>query len=1048
MLIWRSLLNAPPLDEILRDWLQILSQHSLNPLPESLDKRLRLLLEYMQQHRCLLVLDNVESILQPSQTNQPRAGEARAGYEGYALLFERLAVSDHRSCLLLTSREQPYALTRIGRETRTMRQLPLTGLDLQAGAAILQGSGLPASTQDADLLVKSYSGNPLALQIVANTIADFFGGDVTAFQREEGFVFDGIRAVLDQQFERLSELEREILVWLAVEREAVTVQTLREDFVQPVITSALLNALNALQARALLEKVGDGLTLQNVVIEYLTERLVSTVCAEIAGAVTHDQPLASPMLTPHTSAWLHRFVLSKAQAKEYVWQSQERLIVRPIFERLQKNIGQPNMVMKLQQILAIMREQAATEPATHKRGYAGGNILNLLLHAGVNLNGYDFSHLAVWQASLRQGSFSHVNLAYADLTGSTYIKPYNTIWSVAYSPDNRWLAGGSMEGPIFIWQVDDGQAAAVYHGHGSVVYSLAFSPDNTLLASGSQDQTIRLWDVRTGQIRFILHGQVGFVNSVAFSPDGTLLASGSDAHTVQLWRVETGELIATLIGHTERVNCVVFGADGKTLASCGDDQTIRIWEVAKGALLQTLHAQYRLHRIAYDSNAGLIVSSGLSPTLQFWQLATGECQETAPLCQTYTNLVSSDRVLVAMGQNRTWVASGSSGQNLRIWDAETRTPLRVLHGYGDSVLGLACSPDGQRLVAACENCTVCQWDVQTGALLQVFNGFGGRVDGLGFTASDELMVFSVQQGHVSLWQARGGAAGPSLSGRNDVNRPLALCPDRPLLICGDVNGIVSIWDWQAGRLAWQFEGHTKRISAFAAAHGGQLFATSNREDGVRIWDAQTRRLHQSLPLEDTNVCSLALSPDQTLLAVGSDSQTLLWETTQGQLLYTFTPDTDAPIGHNVAFSKDSRSLACGTGDRIIYIWDVATKQTRHIFQEHGGALFALAFSPDGTLLAAGCGDCYVYVWDVEQGQLRHRLGGHAGWVTQITFVGDGNTLATGSYDGTVKLWAVDTGACLETFQPNGPYADMNITGVTGISEAQKTALKVLGAIEG
>ena len=63
-------------------------------------------------------------------------------------------------------------------------------------------------------------------------------------------------------------------------------------------------------------------------------------------------------------------------------------------------------------------------------------------------------------------------------------------------------------------------------------------------------------------------------------------------------------------------------------------------------------------------------------------------------------------------------------------------------------------------------------------------------------------------------------------------------------------------------------------------------------------------------------------------------------------------------------------------------------------------------------------------------------------------MGDGNTLATGSYDGTVKLWAVDTGACLETFQPNGPYADMNITGVTGISEAQKTALKVLGAIEG
>ena len=163
-----------------------------------------------------------------------------------------------------------------------VRSLRLSGLDLQAGQAILQGSGLRASAQEAALLVKSYSGNPLALQIVGNTIADFFGGDVAAFQQDEGFIFDGIRAVLDQQFARLSDLERDILVWLAIEREAITVQTLRGNLVQAVTTPELLSALNALQARSLLEKVGDGLTLQNVVIEYLTERLIEGVCAEIS----------------------------------------------------------------------------------------------------------------------------------------------------------------------------------------------------------------------------------------------------------------------------------------------------------------------------------------------------------------------------------------------------------------------------------------------------------------------------------------------------------------------------------------------------------------------------------------------------------------------------------------------------------------------------------------------------------------------------------------------------------------------------------------------
>jgi len=734
-----------------------------------------------------------------------------------------------------------------------MRQLPLTGLDLQAGAAILRGSGLPVSTQDTAMLVRNYSGNPLALQIVANTIVDFFGRDVAAFQREQGIVFDGIRAVLDQQFDRLSELEREILIWLAIEREAVTVQALRANFVQPVATSALLNALNALQSRTLLEKTSAGLTLQNVVIEYLTERLVNTMCDEIAGTGTDDQQRFAgvPAVASNPTAWLNRFALSKAQSKDYIWQTQERLIVRPVFERLQKSIGQNNLMTKLQHILATMREQVITESIPVRRGYAGGNLLNLLLQSGVDLSGYDFSNLAVWQVYLRPGALNRVNLAHADLSGSVYIRPYNTIWSVTYSHDSRWLVGGSMEGTIFIWDATDGQDVAVLYGHSSVVYSLAFSPDNTLLASGSQDRMIRLWDVRTGQSRFVLDGRSGFVNSVVFSPDGTLLASGSDAHVVQLWRVATGELVATLRGHTERVNCIAFGADGKTVASCGDDQTIRIWDVSTGALLQTLRAKIRLHRIVYYGDTNHIISSGLSSTLQFWELSTGECHETAPLYEDSEHLaVSANRMFLAMSRNQSWVASGSNGQNLRIWDTQTRTTLRMLHGRGDIAMELTCSPDGQRVAAACADNMLYQWEMQTGALLQVFTGIGGRVDGLGYIIPGELMVFGIQQGQVRRWRAQGGTPRPSLKGPIGLTRPLAVCPDQPLLICCDVNGRMSIWDWQAGFVKWQFEGQAKQISAVTAAYGGRFFAIGSREGGVRIWDSQTGQLRPRLSTQD------------------------------------------------------------------------------------------------------------------------------------------------------------------------------------------------------
>ena len=615
VVIWRSLLNAPPLGELLHNWLQTLSRQSLTAPkglpPDSLDDQLRLLLTYLQRERCLLVLDNVESIFAtdpsfPAGTAQPqsRAGVTRPGYEAYDHLFQRLATSEHQSCLLLTSREQPYALARVapgrGPQSQTpngrTRLLPLLGLDQQAGHLLLESAGLQTTRAEAAQLIASYSGNPLALQIVAGAIVDFFGSDVAAFQQEAGAIFDGLRLVLDQQFVRLSPLEREILVWLAIEREPVTVPMLRSNFVQPVATASLIEALQALQNRSLLEKRDAGFTLQNVIIEYTTDYLVEQVCQEITdGKVTRWQgdkviessihPLTLSPPHPVTLSFLNRFALLKAQAKEYVRQSQVRLIVQPLAERLVNQLGKAQVIAAIPPLLNAVR--AAGAPT----GYSGGNLLNLLVHLGENLTGYDFSRLSVWQADLRGARFAGLDLSQADLTNSAFTFAFD-LRAVKLCADRELWVAGSVAGDLCLWQASGGQLHAALRLPSPGAFPLAFSPAAAgrprFLAGGGLDHTVWLLSIETGCYLYTLHGHHDKVWSLAFSADERLLASGSLDHTISLWDVASGQRLHTLQGHSGGLRAVVFSPDGALLASSSSDETIRVWDTHTGQLIHVL----------------------------------------------------------------------------------------------------------------------------------------------------------------------------------------------------------------------------------------------------------------------------------------------------------------------------------------------------------------------------------------------------------------------------------------------------------------------------
>jgi WD40 repeat protein len=166
----------------------------------------------LRRYRCLVVLDNVESILQKGQV----AGQYQEGYEEYGQLLQLIGEGKHQSCLLLTSREKPKEVASLEGNTLPVRALQLLGMGQPAGQEILKEKGLLGSSDAWGTLIQLYSGNPLALKLVSETIREVFEGNVTSFLQKEELVFGGIYELLDQQFHCLSELEWDVSTGLCL----------------------------------------------------------------------------------------------------------------------------------------------------------------------------------------------------------------------------------------------------------------------------------------------------------------------------------------------------------------------------------------------------------------------------------------------------------------------------------------------------------------------------------------------------------------------------------------------------------------------------------------------------------------------------------------------------------------------------------------------------------------------------------------------------------------------------------------------------------------
>ncbi|WP_238549391.1 WD40 domain-containing protein [Acaryochloris marina] len=1028
VVIWRSLKNLPPLTELMADLLLGVSHQQLTEIPNTPSELISLFVNYLQQQPCLIVLDNAESLLQTGE----QFGTYQPGYEDYGKFLRQIGEAVHQSCLLLTTRELPEEIAILAGELLPIRVLKLAGLGTASAHQLLEAKGLMGTPEGTTALINFYRGNPLALKIVATSIQDIFAGNIAEFLDQGNIAFKGIQRLLHQQFQRLSDLEVKVMNWLAIHREPMTPKQLLDDLTESFSPGLLYQTLEALSRRSLIEQgipiqheteaPSLGFTLQPMVMEYIIDQLVAEFSQDIVN---------------HQFSSLNQYALVQVIAHEYVRETQIRLMVEPILQRLEKTFkDSTRLVQHLKQFLAQMQTSSLT---IH---YAAGNVLNLLRRCEADISDLNLSQLTIQQADLRSLKLHRVNFAQADLKTTLFSETLGSIFDLAFSPEGDVLAIATNE-EVKLYHYPQLREFASLVGHRILVWSLAFSEDGLLLASSGIDHTIKIWNVSTGLCLHTLEGHQAGVFSVAFEPQGSK------------------------------------GSEDYILASASHDGSVKLWNVSQQICLQTLQVENKLPRkVSFDSIGEKFVVGYVDGSIRVSNSALSE------ECWLPSDIGSPESPLSFNPSNQT-LAMGYGNGLIKLWNVSLQQCENVLEGHTSPILSLEYCANGQILASGSADNTVRLWDAQTGQCLKCLLGHFSRVSAIAWHPSTRSLVSGSEDSTVKVWNKQSGQLMKHIYGHNDCVWTIAFSPNQPIIAVGSNDRGLRIWDTQTGQCLHDLAGHTGRVKTVAYSADGQLLVSVTYGYEIKVWDPEEGRCLQTLQTSGKWCWDTALSHDgRTLAMSGGDNEIQLKNLGTGQQLAPLVGHQDYSLG--IAFSPDSQRIASTSWDQTVKLWDLSTGeclqtipdddwawtlayhpfeplvvtgcnggtvklwditngQCLNVLKGHQGLVMTVCFSPDGQTIVSGSADRTIKLWDRHTGQCLQTLVGHADGIFTVAFSSFNQTLASGSVDESVRIWDFKSGECLQTLRFPRLYEDMNIREARGLTSTQINRLKKLGA---
>ncbi len=545
-------------------------------------------------------------------------------------------------------------------------------------------------------------------------------------------------------------------------------------------------------------------------------------------------------------------------------------------------------------------------------------------------------------------------------------KHHGAVCSMMFSPtDSHRLVSAGRDGTINVINTETGTVRNSWHQQGAEALSVAFSPSGTSLAGSFSDGIIKIYDVLSDQICRILKGHTGETRAVSWSPCGNYLASGGEDMTVRIWDVITGcDVVEPLTGHNFWVTCVSWSPKGTHMASGSADRIVMVWHT------------------------------------ETWKLALGPLvSHEAPV---HSLLWSPD------GSR---VASQSSDGNVCIWGVSERRSSTEKSGKW-----------GERKVNFYEICHICRASVMEPSIIQMqlstekciceqcFKTYEkNRMYLLRETVctSTQSILWSADSQDVKIWSA------PPLSS-----------------VCTSTQSILWSADSQDVKI-WSAPPLSSPIECMAVSADRKYFASGCVDGTVHLWEASSLSQSQSqtmlakdfLAKHDKTILCLALSPNLKYAATGSaDKTVVVWDLNSGTAL--IGPLQNLSWVRQVAWSPDSKFLACGCDPFQVKIWDVSTSLQigrqcllGHNFSEitmrerKVCSVCCLRYSENHSFLT--CYPCCLIICGNKCSEsflrLKHSLDCRGGTVQSVQWSPDGKYVLSWDDRGAIYIWEGVTG---------------------------------------